>query len=372
MVDRISRKRFLHRVASAMLLSLPACGSGANNAAPGDAGAAATDASLEAACDAASCDAGASESDAGAGSCSAIAPSDGALPHVVATGTVTAAVVDAIAAIGAAQVPQVSTSGITFPSLQCVDIISPAPQPSGFECTLDFPAPILGGGPFSITVQDSTSDAGADAGAPLAQNLFSALLAAGAVQCQTPIPGNNVAILNLIQPLDGDVQFDDASNYSLPSAPNVVVQGAAAQSVVAAFETAGINDCDPALKVFLVCKDSGGTPTCSEAWLPLQKVGSSELVPSCGGDDGLSPGATLSASGSLAIWQAVLAAATTDGFQPSSGTVLQMTLFNASFFSWDGTNLGFTLEGSNATPPPPLGGDDGGPAGGPGPVGDGG
>jgi hypothetical protein len=146
------------------------------------------------------------------------------------------------------------------------------------------------------------------------------------------------------------VQYDDTATFGPFPAPNVSVRGADATSVVSAFAAAGIDDCDATRYVFLVCTAIGGPPTCSYQWMPLVASGSAEAFPVCMGSVE-SPGGSVTATASLAVWQAILAAAGSAGFQPSSGTLAQTTVINARYFTWDGTTLTFTLVQGNATPP---------------------
>jgi hypothetical protein len=146
-------------------------------------------------------------------------------------------------------------------------------------------------------------------------------------------------------------QFDDGSNYASIPEPNVIVRGMPAQNLLSALAAAGINDCDPTRTVFLICNSFGGAPNCGYQWQAFQMVGSSELLPTCGPSATTSQGATLDAASSSSIWRAVLAAATASGFRPSSGTLAQTTVINARYFSWDGSNLGFTLVTGDAVPP---------------------
>ena len=94
--------------------------------------------------------------------------------------------------------------------------------------------------------------------------------------------------------------------------------------------------------------------------MPLQTVGSSDLIPMCMGEGETWPGPSIDASASMGIWQAILTAAMDAGFQPMSGTLAQTTVINARYFTWDGTSLTFSLVQGNATPPAPPG-DAGGP-----------
>ena len=62
---------------------------------------------------------------------------------------------------------------------------------------------------------------------------------------------------------------------------------------------------------------------------------------------------------SVRIWESILTAAAAAHFQPLSGTIDQTTVVNARYFTWDGSNLGFTLVTGNGTPPTAA--QDGGP-----------
>lgn len=67
---------------------------------------------------------------------------------------------------------------------------------------------------------------------------------------------------------------------------------------------------------------------------------------------GSDPAIQLDADAPLIIWQAILNAAKASGYQPLNGTLEETTVTKASFFSWDGKTLGFSLTADNATPPP--------------------
>jgi hypothetical protein len=67
----------------------------------------------------------------------------------------------------------------------------------------------------------------------------------------------------------------------------------------------------------------------------------------------VTPGGIIDAANSLAVWNAVLNAAKSAGFKPTTGTIEETTVINANYFSWDGVSLGLTLVTGNATAPPP-------------------
>ena len=275
--------------------------------------------------------------------CSILGPAPKSeLPHVTASASSAMQVGQGLDAIFASQTPPVSPGpAYMLSSLTCVDVEVPLAT-TGYECSAELQTD--GGQPIEVH---------ADAPSALAQTLFDALTAAGSTPCVDP-HGVRVDLQNIVVSA-AEVQFDDASNYQPFPTPNVTVEGAHAQAVMMALGRAGIDDCDPTRSVFIICNSFGGTPNCGYQWISLQAVGSSELVPSCGpGSAGTTPGATLDGASSVAIWQAILSAATADHFQPMSGTVEQTTVVNARYFTWDGSSLGFTLVTGNAMPPGPA------------------
>jgi hypothetical protein len=293
-------------------------------------------------------DAGASAGGDDSATCTTIpAPPVSQLPHVSATGASAAGIEQALDAIFAAQTPAVSPgSSYTIPTLDCGDSQAPVDPvgPSGYRCTLQVQ---LGSGqPIPVTVAPPSSPA---------QNLVSALMAAGSTGCNAGF-GLQLQLANVTVSASG-VQYDDASSYAAFDPPNVTAHGADAQGVLAAFAAAGVDDCDPTRYVFLVCSGPGSAPSCSTQFMPLQSVGSSDLIPLCMGEGETWPGSSFDASSSLAMWQAIQTAAQDAGFQPMSGTLAESNVINARYFTWDGTTLTFTLVEGNATPP----GDAGGP-----------
>jgi len=185
----------------------------------------------------------------------------------------------------------------------------------------------------------------------LAKDLFDALEAAGSTICDDP-HGSRIDLEKMTLSASA-AQYDDASIFQTFPAPNVVARGADAKTLIDAIAAAGIDDCDPTRNAYLICNALSGAPDCGYQWLPFVKVGASELLPSCGPVSGVTPGGTLTAAASLAVWQSILRAAKNAGYQPSSGTIDQTTVVNARYFSWDGSNLGFTLVTGNASPPTP-------------------
>jgi hypothetical protein len=147
-----------------------------------------------------------------------------------------------------------------------------------------------------------------------------------------------------------ELHFDDVSNDEALPAPNVRATGAVAQAVVSAFASAGLGDCDAARKVFVMCDNLSGRPNCYYRWTPLQKVGSSWLLNTCVGAPTIN-GGPIGVAPSLALWQSILAAAQAGGFRPTSGTLEQTNSVDARFFSWDGSNLEFSLGTSTLATP---------------------
>ncbi len=275
----------------------------------------------------------------GTGACETIKASPTPqLPHVSVSGTKVTAITQSLDAIFASQSPPIAAgSAYAIPNLDCADV-EPPMGTSGYACT--FEIRIAGAQPIAVTLAQPST---------LAQTLFEALTAAGAATCDLSF-GPHVVLASMTVSA-GAVQFDDTSSYQAFPAPNVVAHGADAKSVIDAFSAAGIDDCDPTRTVFLVCNTLSGAPSCGTQWMPLVKLGSSEAIPVCAGSGATSPGATLAAAPSLAIWKAISAAATDAGFQPSNGTIAQATVVNARYFTWDGASLGFTLVMDDATPP---------------------
>lgn len=135
-------------------------------------------------------------------------------------------------AIFAAQTPMTSPcQGYALSSLSCVDLQVPFGNTAN-ECSIAFETD--GGQPVTVN---------ANAPSALAQDLFDALTAAGATTCLDP-HGVRVMLENVaVSP--GDIQFDDASNFTPLPAPNVVVGRADGQRVITAFAHAGILAADP-------------------------------------------------------------------------------------------------------------------------------
>jgi hypothetical protein len=275
----------------------------------------------------------------GNAACSTIAaPLDAHLAHVSATGANATAIAQALDVLFAAQSPPVNP-GQTYaiPTLDCGDVEPPFGG-GGYACTLQV-QPSSSGAAIAITANPPST---------LAQGLYDALNAAGAITCDQS-HGPHVVLQSMtVSP--GGVQYNDVSHEASFPTPNLVVHGPDADSLVAAFAAAGIDDCDPTRYVFLICGTLSGAPSCSYQWMPLDKVGSSYALPTCGSGVA-SLGPTLPAAPSLAIWRAIQTAATDTGFHPLNGTVAQATIVNARYFTWDGSTLTVTMTMDDATPP---------------------
>jgi hypothetical protein len=364
---------FLFGIAGA--LAVVDCGSSSDSGGPSglDSGSSGGDASEGAT------DSAAPTSDGAATACVTIGPPQAvSLPHVEATGTQAQAVVSAVSAIFAAQAPPVDpgASSYSFSSVDCGDLSTPFE--SGYQCSIALDSD---GGTVNVEDSMSSGDGGAQ---PLAQNLYSALGAAGAMACQDPAHGDFIRLQD-VAATASDLKFTDISKYDTVTAvwtPNLVVQGADAAGVIAALAAAGIHDCDPSRFLSLVCSTSDpSTPAgCGYGFQPLVDVNGSYLNDTCDPDvpvdAGCVPGTSddgggcvvdpfsltqLGASQAAAIWGSILTAAKDAGFQPLNGTVAQATVLNAAAFTWDGTTLRFNLTVDDAVPPPsPSGGEDGG------------
>jgi hypothetical protein len=84
--------------------------------------------------------------------------------------------------------------------------------------------------------------------------------------------------------------------------------------------------------------------------------------PLCGPGGGTQPEPPFDAATSLAIWNAIIKAASDAAFPPMNGTIGQTTVINADYFTWDGTTLAFSLVTDDVTlpPTPPGSAADGG------------
>jgi len=275
------------------------------------------------------------------GMCKSIArPSTAPLPHVKATGAKGTAVVQALTAIYAAQTPPLMPPAThTIPSLSC----------SSSECN------------FKLQNGSSLVDIKLDPASPLARNLYSALVAAGAEPCggaiaPAPPPGGGggsyLKLTSMTVRLN-EAEFDDVSSYTHGWEPNVVATGAAAQAMVAAFSFAGINDCDPSSSVFMICNTRNGHPECGYQRRPYKKVGAYWYLDTCIGTGGMLPGDDLSNDQATKVWQAILGAAQAAGFKPNDIPLEQTNIINGHFFTFDGTTVRFFLIADHATPPMP-------------------
>jgi hypothetical protein len=265
------------------------------------------------------------------GQCTNIArPSAAQLPHVDASGTQATDIVQALAALYAAQTPPLSPPAThVITSLFC----------SETSCS------------FTVKIGASPTEVKGDKPA-LAKALFDALKAAGAVPCGGDPKSSGSSIKAADMNVSANqVQFDDVSTYSHGWAPNVVAGGAAGQGLLSAFAFAAINDCDPSSSVFMICTNFAGHPQCGYQRRPYQKVGSSWFLNSCLGTGGMQPGDDLSNDQSFRMWQAILVAAQAAGFKSNDGPIEGTTVINAHFFTWDGSTARFFLLTGGATPP---------------------
>jgi hypothetical protein len=287
---------------------------------------------------------------AGGSSCVTVGPAPTSqLPQGIVSGANATAVIAALRAIFAAQTPPVSPgAAYSLASLACGDIA--VPGDTGVSCSLTLGAD--GGSQIDVSDIASSASGTTDAGATtLAQDLFNALATAVSMPCVDP-HGVHVQLQH-VSVTANEVRFDDASNYGIFDAPNIHVGGPDAQALLDAFAAAGIDDCDPTRNLFIVCNTESGVPGCGHQWLSLATVGASELVPVCGPGGGTESEPPFDDATSLAIWTAMLKAASDTGFQPSNGTIAQTTIINADYFTWDGTTLAFLLVLDDPIPPLP-------------------
>jgi len=288
-------------------------------------------------------DGGTTDPDAAPPACTFGAALTGRLPHVHATGAQAQQVVHVLEEILAAQQPPLPTDRHQYalPAVSCLIGSGGPVTPKGTSCLL------------TLTTGDTTTEVRVESSSPLAQELYDAIAAAGAVECQDPAHGEFLR-LQAVQ-VDGnsnDVQFDDHSNYALPPTPNVVVEGAAADAVLTVARDADIDDCTDSSKLFLVCNGLGQAPVCSYVRHRLHDVAGSALVNICLPEPVDDP-IQLSAEQAAAMWDAILAAARSSGYVPEDGPLEKTNVINASYFAWDGHRLSFQLVTGTATPPPP-------------------
>lgn len=279
----------------------------------------------------------------GDGACTAIGPPVGAaLPRVASAGAPATTVASEIAALLAARESPIALGAqtIAMQNLFCSKTFTPLG--AGATCSLD--VSIDGGAPVEIGTPSPD----------LAESLFGALIDGGASACQDFAHRDSLHLSHVVINLSkGSLEFDDASQYSLPPSPNVRASGAEAAAVVAAMESANINDCDPSRTAFVVCNKQAETPACSTTFFPLEQVGESALVNIC--LPPLADAATvqLGAPEALTLWNAISGAAAASGYAPLHGTIEQATIINAKHFTWDGTSVGFLLTADNPVVPPP-------------------
>jgi hypothetical protein len=265
------------------------------------------------------------------------APPFAQLPHASASGAKATAVVKALDAIMAAQIPPLAPlPAYAIPNLGCSN---------GTQAACSFE--IKTGGTQSISVSTMSSPS-------LAEGLFNALRDAGSTPCTGfagKVPGGGIEeiFLENVSASASDVQFEDASQFKDFFTQNVVAHGADAQSVVAAFKAAGIDDCDTTRKVFIICNGSFDAPSCGYQWM---KEGNGGVVHSCGGLMA-SAGGDFRPDASRAIWRSLLTAAEHAGFESANGPIAQTSTINARFFILDGSDLRFSLNTGVARPPNP-------------------
>jgi hypothetical protein len=269
------------------------------------------------------------------------APSTASAPHVEAVLDQAAAVTQAVEAVLSAQNPSLLNVDhqYTLSAVSCVNARSPGVT-RGYGCTL------------LVGADASTAAMIATPGAP-AQDLFQALVAAGAKECNDIAHGEFLS-LEHVSASSASLRFDDVSNYSTTPAPNLVLVGNDARNLIAALSAAEVDDCDPARALQLVCNKTGVDAACSYTWQPLTEVDGARLVATCGPASGDQvAGAILRTADSNALWQALTVGAMHAGVAPLRGSFANSTVLNAGFFRWDGTHLGCHVTIDDATPPPP-------------------
>jgi len=284
----------------------------------------------------------------GGGACIVAPRAQSSLPHATAAGDAATAVARALDAIVAAQTPAVAKATLSYTStkLDCGDLSTPEPDSNGFGCTFDLA--VDGAPPIAVTTPRPSA---------LAKDLYGALAGAGAKECNDFAHGDFIHAANVKVVIGAaTIDLDDASSYSPPTEPNVVVDAASAAPVLDAMTSAQIADCDTSARVFFVCTAMSGPPTCSYTRESLEDIGGSRLLYTCLPKGNTSPPTKLDAARSKAVWDALLGAAGTAGYKPLNGTLQQTTVVNARWFQFDGTKLGFDLTADDATPPGPSAG----------------
>lgn len=292
-----------------------------------------------------------SEAGSNAATCVVAPRANDALPHVTASGTEAAAVVHAIDSILRLNTPSIEPAKQSYvaDTVVCENVTAATPnRATGYGCSL---ALAVDGGPAVAVDVPSPSK--------LAQDLYAALQSAGGSKCIDYAHGEFIRAKNFaanISASSSTANWDDVSNYSSPSSPNVVVDGASASGILSSFSNAKVADCDPSARAFVICTADQGTPSCSVLRDTLTDVSGSKLVYTCNPQGGEpQPAVALSDGDSRAVWAAITAAASAVNFAPLNGTIAQATVLNARYFQFDGVKLGFnlTLDDASAPPPPP-------------------
>lgn len=266
--------------------------------------------------------------------CTIAPPPKSKLPHIKANGPKAAAIVEALDKLLATQDPPIlPQKKYEIPSMICQNLYEHGgANVGGYACS--FQIQVEGAGTRNIDVYPPSK---------LAQSLYETFVASGVKACDDLVHQERMRLQNVFL-RSSSVQYDDSSIYIPQHTPNVVARGTDATNVVKAFAEAGIKDCDPTRKIYLVCNAFTGSPSCFFEWLDVERVGDSDLIMACGPQSGLpEPGAVLSSAASATAWNSILNAAKNAGYQPLSGTLEQVNVINVSWLRWDGSELGFTL-----------------------------
>ena len=268
--------------------------------------------------------------------CTTIAPRpEPQLPHGSVQGAAATTIKQWVEKILAAQTPPIAPGrSYAFQRLACRNLDTPFS--SGRGCS--FEVQIDGAEALKVSVEDP---------APFASDLYEALDAADIEACNDP-HGTFFELIDTTLTEDS-LAYTNTSNYEGYPAPNLTVYGNDAKNILAAFAAAGLNDCDPIHKVFLLCGIQAGAAQCDYLRLALDQVGTAILLSTCGPSGGTTRGGDLTPEASRAVWNAISLAAKNAAF--SDGPIEGATLLNANWFSWDGRELGMRLILSDAVPP---------------------
>jgi hypothetical protein len=260
------------------------------------------------------------------------------LPHVEIAGDAALRIAHALGALFAAQTPPISPgTSYSLSALSCTDVMQPnSMEPSGYGCQLTW-----------VRADGSTGTVRVEPPSALAEELFDSLNAGGVMGCTAAEDPHGPSIsLSQVTIAEASVTFDDRSRYTPVPPPDTKLTGRAAGDLLAALAGAAIDACDPTRALRIVCTrfNGQGTTQCGYQWQQLARVNGSALLRSCGPVADVTQGGVLDTAQAGALWQALQAA--------GSGDLGAITIFNADYFSWDGTTLGFDLIASSATPPP--------------------